>query len=107
MSNRAVAREIDVSHSTISRALKGDQLDMATLEKFAAFLDIPVSTLVDMDVQGSAGLAAKVEAIVAQEPELGKVFEEACDLILDGKMTPDVFRDLIAYASFRMGQAAE
>lgn len=49
LSNRAVSREIGVSHSTISRALNGDQLDMATLEKFADFLGIPVSSLLDME----------------------------------------------------------
>ena len=107
LSNRAVSREIGVSHSTISRALNGDQLDMATLEKFADFLGIPVSSLLDMEGGGEHGLAAKIDAMVSQEPELAKVFEDAIDLILDDKMDPKIFEDLVAYASFRMSQANE
>jgi len=107
LSNRAVAREVGVSHSTISRALQGEAMDMPTLEKFSAFLEVPVSTLVDLNTEGASGLAAKIEALVNQEPELAKVFEEAVDLILEGKMSSSVFRDLVAYASFRMQQASD
>jgi hypothetical protein len=79
-------------------------MDMATLEKFSEFLDVPVSTLVDLGGGGASGLSAKIEALVAQEPELAAVFEEAIDLILDDQMSPGIFRDLVAYASFRMEQ---
>jgi len=107
LSNRATSREVGVSHSTISRALNGDQMDMATMDKFAEFLGIPVSSLLDMNMEGSVGLSAKIDALISQEPELAKVFEEAIDLILDEKMDPKVFEDLIAYTSFRMAQAVE
>lgn len=52
-------------------------------------------------------MAAKIDAMVSQEPELAKVFEDAIDLILDDKMDPKIFEDLVAYASFRMSQANE
>ena len=104
LSNRAASREVGVSHSTISRALNGDQLDMATMEKFADFLGVSVSSLLDMEMSGADGLAAKIDVMVLQKPELAKVFEEAIDLILDDKMDPSVFEDLVAYASFRMSQ---
>jgi len=107
LSNRAASRQIGVSHSTVSRALKGDQMDMATMEKFAVFLGIPVSSLMDMEASDHHGLAAKIDALVLQEPELAKVFEQAIDLILDDQMDPSIFQDLVAYASFRMAQANE
>lgn len=105
LSNRATARVVGVSHSTIGRALAGEQLDMATLEKFSEFLGVPVSTLADLGVEGATGLSAKIEALVSQEPELAAVFEEAIDLILGGRMEASVFSDLISYASFRMEQS--
>ena len=46
------------------------------------FLDVPVSTLVDMEMNGVVGLSAKINAMIQQEPELSKVFEEAFDLVL-------------------------
>ena len=107
LSNRAVAKLTGVSHSTISRALNGEQMDMATLEKLAVFLEVPVSVLADLGAAGATGLGAKIEALVLQEPELAKIFEDAVDMILDGQMSASTFRDLVSYASFRMDQEAK
>jgi hypothetical protein len=60
-----------------------------------------------MEMEGSAGLSAKIEAMIQQEPELAKVFEEAIDLVLQDKMDQKVFEDLVAYASFRMRKQSE
>ena len=64
-SQRWLAREIGVSPQTVTNIIRGIRPDMATVERLAGFLNVPVSSLMR-----ATGLAPKVD--FAQE-ELVKV----------------------------------
>ena len=64
-SQRWLAREIGVSPQTVTNILRGIRPDMATLERLAGFVNVPVSSLMR-----ATGLVPKVD--FAQE-ELVKV----------------------------------
>jgi transcriptional regulator with XRE-family HTH domain len=102
LSYRAAANEIGVSHSTVGRVVRGEPADMPTIEKIAAWLNVPPSTLVDIEEEGDAGLAKRIESFVAQYPELARVFDEAIQRVEDGSMEPVVLRELIMYVSYRI-----
>jgi transcriptional regulator with XRE-family HTH domain len=102
VSNRAAAQEIGVSHTTISRILKGESVDYDTIILIAKWLGVNASTLMDADSLSEDALANKISALLQTEPQLAEVFEEAADRLAKGQISPDTMRDLVAFASYRL-----
>jgi transcriptional regulator with XRE-family HTH domain len=105
LSMRAAAREIGVAHTTLIRILNGEKCDMPTLQKIAAWLGVTPSSLVD--TLNTDDTTTIIAAVLSAEPELAKVFKEAAQRVIDGKMTPGELRDLVSYAAFRFGIGKE
>ena len=71
------------------------------------FLDVPVSTLVDMEMNGVVGLSAKINAMIQQEPELAKVFEEAFDLVLQFNIFQFITTELATFLKCTLSYASD
>jgi transcriptional regulator with XRE-family HTH domain len=99
---RKAAAEIGISHTTLRRIIGGDTFDYSTAQKLAAWLEIPVSTLVDLGGSGTDALAAQIAAVLHQEPRLAEIFARAMEKVLAGQMSQDSVRELLAYAAFRL-----
>ena len=104
LSLRKAGREIGVAHTTLARIINGEPYDVATAEKIADWLGVPVSTLLDTGgaSEGRDTLAAKIAAVLETQPRLARVFEEAMERVLNGEMSNEAFRDLAAYAAFKL-----
>jgi transcriptional regulator with XRE-family HTH domain len=107
LSERAAAREIGVAHTTFGRAVRGEEVDLPTIRKIAAWLNVRPSVLVDLGVDDDASLADKIELLISSEPELKDIFQEAVERVEQQRMSPGEFRELVRYAAFRMGQSGE
>ncbi|MGD8753866.1 MAG: hypothetical protein PVG14_20720 [Anaerolineales bacterium] len=105
LSVRAAAREVGVSHTTLLRALDGENMDMPTIEKIAEWMGIRPSLLIDLAVHASReddDLVRSVAAFIRQDPEIAEVFQRAVNRVENGKMSPSMVRKLVRYAAFLM-----
>ena len=99
LSDRAMADQIGVAHTTVSRIIAGSPADTATILKIAAWLDVAPSTLIDGLVPDA--FASQIASLLRADPDVAKVFQEALHRVLDGRMTPGQFRELASYAAYR------
>ena len=102
LSARKVGEMLDVSHTTILRALRGEQIDLDTLIKIANWLKIRPSTL--LDTFGDERTEDKVSVLVQAYPELQEVLEKAAEAVESGQANPAIINDIVAYATFRIQQ---
>jgi transcriptional regulator with XRE-family HTH domain len=109
MSLRQAGREIGIAHTTLKRILDGEPYDVATAQKIADWLGVPLSTLLDTGgtSEDKATLAAKIAAVIETEPRLARVFGDAMDRVLKGEVSNEAFRDLAAYAAFKFQLTGE
>ena len=68
LSNRAVARQIDIAHTTLERALRGNQIDLEGIQKVAKWLHVSVSTLLDIEDQSRS--IAFISVWLERNPEI-------------------------------------
>lgn len=99
---RAAARDIGIAHTTLARAIQGEDIDLATAQKIANWLGVTPTSLIDAEGVGKDALAAQIAAVLEVEPKLAEVFGTAMQRVLDGQMELATFRDLAAYAAFRI-----
>jgi transcriptional regulator with XRE-family HTH domain len=99
---RAAAREIGIAHTTLARAIQGEDVDLATAQKIADWLGVTPTSIIDAEGVGKDALAAQIAAVLEMEPKLAEVFGEAMQRVLDGQMDLATFKELAAYAAYRI-----
>ena len=102
MSIRQAAEAIGVTHTTLNRALKGEQVGIETILKIADWLDVLPATLINAEGKGDDALVYQVALILRSEPRLAQVLQEAITRVANGEMSASVFKDLAAYAAYRL-----
>jgi len=107
LSMRSAAAQIGVSHTTLIRIINGEPYDVQTAEKIANWLNVPVSTLLDLHEPGEDGLAKQISLVLRQEPALAKVFGEAMTRLAAGRISMETVRALAAYAAFQLGTSTK
>jgi len=104
LSARQTAKLTSISHGTIDRILAGEQLDIDTLVKLCAWLEVsPASALGDLG-EGKDALASSIAAVIEAEPTLAETFFNAISDVKNGKLLPGDIRDIVAYAAYRITQ---
>jgi transcriptional regulator with XRE-family HTH domain len=104
-SMRKVARDTGLSTTTVGRILNDESIDVDTLVAVCEWIGVPPSEVLDANVLGKSSLGARIAAAVSVEPQLAKVFGEAVDLMIEGKLTVDEFNDLINYTTYKLEMA--
>lgn len=106
LSYREIGEQVGMAHTTVSRILDGQQVRIDTLVKLAEWLQVDPSTLLPLS-NGSDDLARTIAAIVSDVPELGEVFQNALDKMNRGEIRPEVVREIVRYAAWRMSNGNE
>jgi transcriptional regulator with XRE-family HTH domain len=101
LSLREAAQEIGVSHTTIARLLAGKPADIDTLDAVARWMGVPITSLIEVSVQGS-DLVNQIAVFVSAYPELAGVFRDVMQGILSGEVKPEVLTDVVAYTAYRL-----
>jgi transcriptional regulator with XRE-family HTH domain len=101
LSARDVGSILQVSHTTVLRALRGEQIDLDTLIKIAQWLNIRPSALLDT-LGDEANVDDKISMLVQAYPELREVLEKAAEAVEDGLADPGIIKDIVSYAEFRI-----
>jgi transcriptional regulator with XRE-family HTH domain len=103
LSVREAAKEIGVSHTTISRILHAQTTaDIHTVIAISNWLGVAPSDLLDGKIEGSKALGAKLASVISAYPELEKVLEEAILKVEKEELSPQVITDLVNYITYRI-----
>jgi transcriptional regulator with XRE-family HTH domain len=105
LSTREVAKEIGVSHTTVFRALRGDIVDVPTLVKLAAWLNVQPSQLLNSIGKSKSNLPDKIAVVIDRNPDLSKAFEQVINAIEAGKVDPEMVKDIAEYAIYKLNWA--
>ena len=101
LSLRKAGKHANVAHTTIDRVLKGEQVDLVTIEKICAWLNIPVSKVLDIKREEST-YKSDFPGLIALYPELGEVLVELAVEITQHNMDPTILSEIAGFISYRM-----
>jgi hypothetical protein len=87
------------------QAAQEEDFDLATAQKIADWLGVTPTSIIDAEGVGKDALAAQIAAVLEMEPKLAEVFGEAMQRVLDGRMDLRIFKELAAYAAYRINTA--
>ncbi len=104
LSSRKLAEVIGTSHTTVLRALRGEIVDLPTVVKIADWLKIRPSTLLD-GFGKKDNLVVRVATLVERVPGLAKTLEDASQAVEAGQADPDLIRDIVSYATYKLNAA--
>ena len=103
LSYREAAKEIGVSHTTVSRILNGESAgDIDTLVHICRWLEISPSKVLDSYNTNDVGLDAAITAIIQFTPEFKQVLEEAAARIERQELDPSFMKELVGYIRYRL-----
>ena len=103
ISNRKMAKRVGISHTTLNRIYEGEAISLTTAQKVADYLDTDVSSLLSLDRDEQLQAVANVVAtMIAQEPQLTKIFLEAHSKLKRGEISPEILKEIAAFAAFRL-----
>jgi transcriptional regulator with XRE-family HTH domain len=105
LSFREVAEEIGVTHTTISRILRGRPVSVTTLTNVARFLKVDPGNLLNAD-NSEDQISKDIAAIVDQQPALASVLHSAAEKARRGEIPAEVFQDITRYAIWRLNESA-
>ena len=106
LSLRAAAKEIGVAHTTLARILEGYPADLETLEKICIWLELPLSSLLDIQIEKD-DLLDKLNALLAIEPALKEVIVQGLEMMEKGIVPPQVLREVVNYAAYKLNLRME
>ena len=99
LSSRNVAELTGVSHTTIQRILKGDNADLDTVVALGKWLKVRPAALLGYEDES---LETDVAALIQYVPGLEDIFKQATKAIKDGRASPELLKDIVAYANYKL-----
>ena len=102
LSTRDVAREAGVAHTTVGRILQGRSVSVGTLENVARYLKTDPAGFLAAGEYDGEDLLNVIVALVQKEPALERVFKKAAAKVVNGEIGPEVLREIVRYAAWRM-----
>ena len=101
LSLRKAGDQAGVAHTTIDRVLNGKQIDLSTLMKISAWLNIPASEVIVLK-ESTETLKSDITSLNALHPELGEVFSTLTDEIIKGNVSPTILAEITGFTDYRM-----
>jgi DNA-binding Xre family transcriptional regulator len=102
ISNREAARQIGISHITIGRILKGDQVDLSTLNSVARWLKVNPSTLMDENAPEVDALASSLAVLLQSQPALAEMLSSAVERVEAGDLDVSTLSEVLSYMAYRL-----
>ena len=102
LSIRQAAAQIEVSHTTLIRALRNEQCDLATILKFSKWLEVEPNEILNYLGSDQSSLPNLIFLALNKAPKLAHEFEAVMQAIVDGRVNLDLIEDIAAYAAYRL-----
>lgn len=107
LSTRDVSDETGLSHTTIVHILQGRTVNMRTLKKIAQWLQVSSTDITGPKLDTEDEIVGAVTALIRQEPALAEALGRAVERMQAGEISPDVVRDVVRYAVWRLGNGSD
>lgn len=104
LSARAAAKQANVAHTTILRAIEGRNLDLPSLNKICTWLGVSVAFALSEGGAKDEVIASKMNMLISREPKLKSLFAEIISEVEAGTLSTDDVEDIVAYAGYRIKQ---
>lgn len=101
-SDREVARQVNISPTTVGRIKRGESVDLATLEKVCAWVGVDPSAVLDAYADNDASLGDQIQAILEVNPTLYEAFKKVVERIRSGEIPPDTLREIVNFINYRL-----
>jgi transcriptional regulator with XRE-family HTH domain len=106
LSLRRAGKQAGVAHTTIDRILKGESVDLSTMEKISRWVGIPVSDAIDLK-NAKEGIQGEISTLIALHPEFGEVFSTLAKEITIGGLSTDILIEITGFTSYRLQKYRE
>lgn len=106
LSLRTAGKQAGVAHTTIDRILKGEPVDLSTMEKISRWVGIPVSDALDLK-NAEEGIQGEIATLIALHPEFGEVFSALAKEITKGGLSTDILNEITGFTSYRLQKYRE
>jgi transcriptional regulator with XRE-family HTH domain len=97
LSLRETGSQIGISHTTVSRVLNGDSIDIDTLKLITDWLGVSLSDVIDDNRHDPL---REFQTLLSGYPELLDVFSEVFEKIAAGEIDHRILDNITAYASY-------
>lgn len=101
ISIREAARQIGIAHTTVSRIIKGNQVDLDTVELVSHWLSIDVSNALN-GLPEETRVVPLLTSLLDRNPKLKKYLSMAVAELDAGKIEVQDLEDILAYITFRL-----
>lgn len=103
MSAREAARQSGLSHTTIVRALKGENVDLETTRLICSWLEVDPASVVDFGTdRGDDEWLRKFSALIASNPRLKENMQNVfCEIEIDA-VNPRIIDEICGYIMFSL-----
>jgi hypothetical protein len=103
ISERELARRISaggskISNVQINRIVKGEPVDLDTMQKVLDYMGVSLSSVVEGEKEEA--LAQKIAALIEMDPQLKQSFAELMQKITTGQVSPEILKQIGDYISF-------
>ena len=103
ISTRELGNRIGVAHTTVIRFMNDQDVDLDTLEKVGEYLQVGIIDLLGMRSRvETEALSAQIAVLCQTAPSLARVFQEAINRVSSNNIHPEVVREIIRYAAYRL-----
>lgn len=103
ISQREAARQIGISHTTLVMVKKGRPLEVNTAYLICQWLGVPLTTAVE-EVSDADRMMSRMTTLLKTAPELEQIFAIAAQEVEKGSLSPDDFKEIMAFAAFKIQQ---
>ena len=103
LSLRKAAESIEISHSTVDRALRGEKLDVDVMVKICKWLGVTLNDVVYEGYEPNP-LYKKIAMILSIEQEFESLLFRIDQEIRNKRISPGLLREIAGYANYRIDQ---
>jgi len=102
MSERELARRMNVAPTTIARLKKGEFIDLETMYKICNWLGVNVASALNERGITDDALAAKMSLLIEANPDLRGLFTDMMRDFAESDLSVEDVREIIQYATYRI-----
>lgn len=104
LSVRAASREMNITHTTLHRVLRGEPVDLDTVITLCKWLNVRPSTILDIEANDeTTSVSSAIAALIEQDERLASVFIRIANDLGRGSLSVDDVKDVVSYAAYRLG----
>lgn len=102
LSARDAAKRCGISHTSILRALRGENIDLTTVKAISRLLDLEPAEILKLEMETGDTLSAEIGIILHQEPKLEEAYRMVIERYHKSEIGMEVVIDVLRYTVIRV-----